>query len=425
MKKTSQYTYLIALSSILAACGGGGGGSSSSNEGGDPVNNGDPNAGIELMLEVKNTDNLEWKQAGDIEPYINGFDDFYEGGSRGTPYTLHDENFFVLASAQSLDSPAYAKFHACELVSDMSNPRAPSATLTMCFYDQEDYIDEQGETQQRFAETANRFDINIFNVNPAAVDNCYDIETASGISCDGDEWDINFRWHYDPQTHAVTKDIQLNGGDRTTTNGYARAYGPYTNADEFANGNPDYSTGLAQRYATDVYANAFNDYLWYGYQTQGERDHSIWATFRTYVIDTDNSNDAADLSDMYKVQIVDYYDRESDAEDKTGHLTVRYSSLANEDANAVMTINVDASSREADAWTYLSFNPGADASVSQVEPADWDIAFGRVNVKVNDGRATAIGDDQAELFTDGNNDGPVAEKFLALFEAYHGASASE
>ena len=236
----------------------------------------------------------DYVSTDEIFHYIKS-DDFYTAPYQ-QPSVLNSDNYYIM---ESNTATSWAKVHA-------SNYDEQTYTLTLDFY-------VQANESAAFSETPVSWTINTLDH-----DACFDFDQGIEVSCATTDWDIKAFYLY--ANHQLTKKLSLNGGASGSEK--VRAYGPYKTADfDPASGKPDETNGLSFTYAIDTSGNIFNDYNWYAYDILDAGDHSIWPTFRTYAIDTDNTSTD---DEPYKLQILNYYNEQG----VSGNLTVRIAPLS-------------------------------------------------------------------------------------------------
>jgi hypothetical protein len=72
---------------------------------------------------------------------------------------------------------------------------------------------------------------------------------------------------------------------------------------------------MSHHYRGDAFGGVFDEHRWYRYNLTGT-DHQIWPTYDVYLIRRG--------TEVYKVQLVSYYDATGDSR----HITFRYAPLA-------------------------------------------------------------------------------------------------
>ena len=126
---------------------------------------------------------------------------------------------------------------------------------------------------------------------------CLDLDTAAEVDCDAD-WDMM----YEVDLSARAINIWTNGGVYGTGSGAAFGAIERTELDDYTSATDVNGYDISNHYAADSSSGVFAEDSWYAYNLTGE--HKLWPNFRTYVIDTDSSDDAAV---QYSLQISNYY----------------------------------------------------------------------------------------------------------------------
>lgn len=188
------------------------------------------------------------------------------------------ENVWLVRAA---DSEALAKFHVVA-IDGPTQEHAGTVTFEYAIKPSSDA--PFGET--RTAE---------LDVSSGAV--YFDLE--SGEVTDGSEWDIVIEGHA----------IRVNGGVSGSGSAAAARY---------ADGSFDAITDDTElpsdgAFRADAFGGVFEAHPWYRYNL--ENQHRIWPTYDVYLVRTG--------SDVYKVQLIGYYDEADDAR----HITFRYAQL--------------------------------------------------------------------------------------------------
>ena len=135
-------------------------------------------------------------------------------------------------------------------------------------------------------------------------------DTNSTVACSNADWDLKL------EIAGYDWNLWTNNG--ISGEGDGGAFGPFTTveADGYTAGHiTSGGTNIANHYSTDISAGIFADNLWYAYNLEGA--HKLWPNYRTYVIDTDSSDENAPV---YKLQITDYYSNIG----TSGHPSIRY-----------------------------------------------------------------------------------------------------
>lgn len=230
---------------------------------------------------------------------------------------------------------------------------------------------------------------------------CYDFTTKAEVDCSSTTWDIKF----DSQNRSYK--LWTNSG--SSGNGKGGAFGlmDWQNLKSYKNAVQDPITGqdISQLYQTDKTAGIFVDKPWYEYNLQG--NHQLYPNNRVYLITTNTSDPTTQSTaqaPIFALQITNYYNSAG----VSGHPTIRYIDTAN--PSQVITKTLDASSQTD--WVYFNLKTGATVSSTD----DWQIAFNRMNVKLNGGNSGTgkVGGYLAKTpdgYYDANNQ-PITAKFI-------------
>ncbi|RZT39219.1 HmuY family protein [Cupriavidus agavae] len=214
---------------------------------------------------------------------------------------------------------------------------------------------------------------------------CYDFNAKAQIACSGTAWDLMVK----TDTGGRTAKLWTNSGTSGTGNGGAFG-GPFdhtwTQLSDWKNATTDPVSGAlpATVFLKDSASSVFsgsNDIasaiFEYGV-TGAATDHSLYPTFRTFLITTNSANaDAtgATPSTVFALQVTGYYGG-------AGGTTSGYPSFRFVDRNApgnVYTANVNASAD----WVYYDLVN----RTTTTSTGTWHIAFNRYNVKLNGGES--------------------------------------
>jgi hypothetical protein len=179
------------------------------------------------------------------------------------------------------EDPEYAKLH----VTEVANATMASADVSIEYAVQTGAGEAMGAAQTAVLEGT---------AGPVYFD------LASGVVSEADEWDILLDGY----------DIRVNGGVSGTGGAGAVLAG-----DDFES-MTDASGAPAQVYRGDAFGGVFDAHPWYRYDLDG--NHTIFPTYDVFLIDTG--------SDLYKVQLIGYYDTAGEAR----HVTFRYARLTDE-----------------------------------------------------------------------------------------------
>lgn len=159
----------------------------------------------------------------------------------------------------------------------------------------------------------------------------------------------------------------------------------------------DYIMSRSQ-YIEDKSSDIFEDTPWYSYD---ENNHIIWPTFSVYALRTNNS--------YYKLQILDYYDKNSNP----GHFTIRvakenesekiFSFKAAGCGNIYTNSNYETCLNNplTNIYRYLNIETGVvyDLTDTQAKSnSNWDLAFNGTSVRLNAGKYGNKGTRIASLF---------------------------
>ena len=127
---------------------------------------------------------------------------------------------------------------------------------------------------------------------------CLDFDSEAVVSCDSAAWDL--RYEIDMAARQLA--IWTNGGVYGDGNGAAFGSVDAIELASYTSATTLDSTSIVSLYSQDASAGIFSAYSWWEYGLAG--GHKIWPNFRTYVIDTDTSDEN---SEKYTLQIVNYY----------------------------------------------------------------------------------------------------------------------
>jgi len=193
--------------------------------------------------------------------------------------TADTDRVWKLRAAEAED-PVYAKFRVLSL-EDASQSDAGRITI--------EYAVQPGAGQPLGeSETA------VIDVTGGRV--YFDL--ATGAESDASDWDLAFEGYT----------IRVNSG--VSGSGWA---GAVLESDAFEE-ITDASDAPAQVYAADQFGGVFESHPWYRYNLTGD-DHLIWPTFDVYLIKRGD--------EVYKLQIISYYNETADAR----HITARFAPL--------------------------------------------------------------------------------------------------
>lgn len=133
---------------------------------------------------------------------------------------------------------------------------------------------------------------------PDTTELCLDLDTAASVACTQENvWDL--RYEVNPAQRVVA--LWTNGGVFGTGNG--AVFGPIDAARNaaFTNASTSGNFNFTTHYQQDSSTSLFSEQSWYAYDLLDE--HGIWPNFRTYVIDTDTTNEA---SEKFTLQVSNY-----------------------------------------------------------------------------------------------------------------------
>lgn len=208
-------------------------------------------------------------------------------------FSLNDQNWWLI---RSNTGTSYAKFHATAFT------YTSGANLNVTFS-----FDVQAEGLTQFASTAT-FNASVPTTGGAA---CFDFDADNTVDCASDDWDLKL------EIAERSFNLWTNGGISGDQNG--AAFGPLPDATAAlytsATMAPGSGTDISRHYTADANASVFSENAWYAYNLEG--NHKLWPNYRTYLIDTDSSDNSASV---YKLQIINYYNEL----DQSGHPTFRY-----------------------------------------------------------------------------------------------------
>ncbi len=206
--------------------------------------------------------------------------------------SLNDDTHWLLRSNLGT---SYARFHASALTYDS----VTGLDVTFEF-------DVQADGTDQFATTATF----IAHVDAAGGEDCFDFDSDSSVACDSADWDLKV------EIDGRNWNLWTNSG--VSGDGSGGAFGPFTSVEaaEYTAGHisPD-STPIDNHYLSDMSAGIFVENSWYGYNLGGA--HKLWPNYRTYIIDTDSTDDDAPV---FALQVSNYYSSLG----TSGHPTIRY-----------------------------------------------------------------------------------------------------
>lgn len=236
--------------------------------------------------------------SGKVTGGIHDFGWFnYNPAGHGSPqidaFSLNDQNWWFI---RSNTGTSYAKFHATAF----NYTSGGNLEVTFAF-------DVQAAGLSQFASTAT-FNASVPSSGGSA---CFDFDANTDVDCSTEAWDLKL------EIAGRNWNLWTNGGISGDQNG--AAFGPHDNATaaqySSATTAPNSGTDISRHYVADANASVFTENAWYAYNLEG--NHKLWPNYRTYLIDTDSTDDSAEV---YKLQIINYY---NDA-NASGHPSFRY-----------------------------------------------------------------------------------------------------
>ena len=252
----------------------------------------------EHLLETYDLSTLEFS-ADVIVPAIEGIKEDIGGGiydygwynydSNTHQTSLNDDNWWLL---KSNTGTSFAKFRAT------AYDRSEGLAATFEFF-------VQGEGEEAFSDTAVNFEVNLTSGTA-----CFDFDAGETVDCGtSTDWDVQVEFP------GRSPKLWVNGG--VTADGNGGAFGPFSTEDiaDYNAGDSVNGTSITRHYATDATEGVFSESSWYAYSLAG--NHKLWPNFRTYIVDTDTTDESAA---KYKLQVINYYSEL----DTSGHLTIRY-----------------------------------------------------------------------------------------------------
>lgn len=127
---------------------------------------------------------------------------------------------------------------------------------------------------------------------------CLDFDSAQAVSCEDSGWEL--RYEVDLSRRAIN--MWTNGGVFGDGNGAvfgaieATELAAYTSATNINGSN------ISSHYKQDSSTGIFSEQTWYAYNLSGQ--HKLWPNYRTYLIDSDVTDEAAT---QFTLQISNYY----------------------------------------------------------------------------------------------------------------------
>lgn len=252
-----------------------------------------------------------------------------------------------------------------------------------------------------------------FKLPAAGASLCYDFNTKAETACTGTAWDLKVK----TETGGRTAKLWTNSGTSGTGNG--GAFGSpfdhtWTALSAWKNATTDPVSGalpatvFLKDSASGVFssANAIGSAVFEYGVTGAATDHSLYPTFRTFVITTNSAvADAtgATPATVFALQVTGYYGGASGT-------TSGYPSFRFVDRNAPGTVHTAQVNASAD-WVYYDLVNRAVTTAT----GTWHIAFNRYNVKLNGGEsgtgtvAGFVGRTPAGFYDASNK--PVAARF--------------
>lgn len=186
------------------------------------------------------------------------------------------ENVWIVRAA---DSDALAKFHVIG-IEGASQQHAGTVTIEYALKPSAEAPFDATQTVELDASSSVYFDLE------------------SGAVSDESDWDIMIEGYT----------IRVNGGvSGSGAAGAARFNGSFDSITD------DTELPPSNVYSGDAFGGVFEAHPWYRYDLEG--NHQIWPTYDVYLIRT--------ASEVYKLQIINYYDAGGDAR----HITFRYAQI--------------------------------------------------------------------------------------------------
>lgn len=214
---------------------------------------------------------------------------------------------------------------------------------------------------------------------------CYDFNAKAEVAgCTGNNWDLKVK------SSGMTATLWTNSGTSGTGNG--GAFGSpfdhtWTALTAWKNATIDPVNGAlpATVFLKDSASGVFsgtNDIasavFEYGV-TGAATDHSLYPTFRTYLITTNSAladNVGTAASPVYALQVVGYYGGTGGT--ASGYPTIRW--VDRRTPASVQTATINASGAD---WVYFNLTTGTVSAAT----GTWHIAFNRYNIKLNGGES--------------------------------------
>ncbi|MCJ8313741.1 MAG: hypothetical protein HRU38_16655 [Saccharospirillaceae bacterium] len=184
--------------------------------------------------------------------------------------TAQPQNWFIVANDDYSD---FAKMHT-------KSYDSTSKTFTFELF-------TQLSAESTFSTTPVTFDVSFSDQ-----DVCFSLSNQTTVDCDTQEYDI----HAITTAHSI--DLKLAGGTYHLALDQA-AVDAITSTTDISENAGD----LYHYFRSDAVKGALSENSWYAYGLNG--GHVLWPNFRTYVIDTDTTDDT---SAQYTFQIANYYD---------------------------------------------------------------------------------------------------------------------
>lgn len=217
---------------------------------------------------------------------------------------------------------------------------------------------------------------------------CYDIDAQTEIACTATDWDLKFAMG------TRTPLLFTNSGVSGSGNGGA-LYSPFDGKWDVLSKELDATQKGAlpsSAWLVDGYSNAFMDTSngrfnsFFEYDLFG--DHRMAPNFKTYLLTTDNSSKnviGTVTKPVFGIQIYNYYQGTT-----SGFISIRYINTSAPDD--VKTLTLDASQ----GWNYVDLNTGTS---SKTATGNWQIAFNRYNVQINNNIGAAVASQPNGFYT--------------------------
>jgi hypothetical protein len=180
---------------------------------------------------------------------------------------------------------------------------ADGETYSKVFLDVASYTDITARFTTQAADTA-QFAGTEQSVSATFADDatmlCLDLDSASEVDCDENSADWDLLYEVDTSNRAIN--IWTNGGVYGDGDGAVFGSIDATELADYTSATLVDSYDISSHYSEDSSSNPFSDDSWYAYNLNG--GHLLWPNFRTYLIDTDSTDDSASY---FTLQVSDYY----------------------------------------------------------------------------------------------------------------------